>query len=88
MISTFRTAHRPKSLRTAGFGALAVLTLLPAIPAAASTAKDPSPTARPAPKLRRRPLTSSTFTSVGSGIGAPFEQLAVVAGGPVLRVSR
>ncbi|MFD7527035.1 adenosine deaminase [Streptomyces sp. NPDC059849] len=56
MISTFRTAHRPKSLRTAGFGALAVLTLLPAIPAAAaSTAKDPSP--RPAAQALHRPTT-------------------------------
>ncbi|MGY3058167.1 adenosine deaminase [Streptomyces sp. TE3672] len=56
MISTFRTAHRPKSLRTAGFGALAVLTLLPAIPAAAaSTAKDPAP--RPAAQALHRPTT-------------------------------
>ncbi|MGW2088421.1 adenosine deaminase family protein [Streptomyces sp. NPDC001880] len=55
MISTFRTAHRPKSLRTAGFGALAVLTLLPAIPAAAAPTKDPAP--RPTAQTLHRPVT-------------------------------
>ncbi|MFE6666756.1 adenosine deaminase [Streptomyces sp. NPDC057697] len=55
MISTFRTARRPKSLRTAGFGALAVLTLLPAIPAAAAPASGPAP--RPAAHALPRPVT-------------------------------
>ncbi|WNF30839.1 adenosine deaminase [Streptomyces sp. C11-1] len=45
MISSIRTAHRPKSLVPAGIGALALLTLLPAVPAGAAPAQDPSPTA-------------------------------------------
>ncbi|GAA2409259.1 adenosine deaminase [Streptomyces pulveraceus] len=55
VISTFRTARRPKSLRTAGLGALAVLTLLPAIPAAAAPASEPAP--RPTAHALPRPVT-------------------------------
>ncbi|MFB6818987.1 adenosine deaminase [Streptomyces sp. NPDC056347] len=63
MISTLRTAHRPRtlpaSLRTAGLGALAALTLLPAIPAAAAPATTPgqAPAARSAARLLPRAVT-------------------------------
>ncbi|MFF3731412.1 adenosine deaminase [Streptomyces sp. NPDC002476] len=44
MIPSNRTAHRPKSLVPAGLGALTVLSLLPAVPAAASApAENASP---------------------------------------------
>lgn len=55
MISTIRTAHRPKSLLPAGLGALTVLSLLPAIPATAAPVKDPS--ARPAAHASPRVVT-------------------------------
>ncbi|MFI6725133.1 adenosine deaminase [Streptomyces atratus] len=55
MISTIRTAHRPKSLLPAGLGALTVLSLLPAIPATAAPVKDPS--ARPAAHTSPRAVT-------------------------------
>ncbi|WP_406383011.1 adenosine deaminase [Streptomyces sp. NBC_01618] len=42
MISPNRTAHRPKSLLPAGLGALAVLTLLPAVPATAAPGTAPA----------------------------------------------
>lgn len=45
MTSTNRTARRPKSPFIAGLGSLAVLTLLPAIPAAAASPDDASPQA-------------------------------------------
>ncbi|WP_327369062.1 adenosine deaminase family protein [Streptomyces sp. NBC_01217] len=43
MISSIRTAHRPKSLLPAGLGLLTVLSLLPAVPAAAATAPAAAP---------------------------------------------
>ncbi|WP_103511896.1 adenosine deaminase [Streptomyces sp. SM13] len=45
MISSIRTAHRPKSLLPAGLGLLALITLLPAVPAAAAPAQDTAPRA-------------------------------------------
>jgi adenosine deaminase len=72
VISTFRTAHRPKSLRTAGFGALAVLTLLPAIPAAAAPANVPSP--RPSAQASHRlttPAEARTSAHLASLQGRP-----------------
>ncbi|MFI6947749.1 adenosine deaminase [Streptomyces sp. NPDC050422] len=45
MISTNRTARRPKSPFIAGLGSLAVLTLLPATPAAAAPSADVTPQA-------------------------------------------
>ncbi|MFF9350873.1 adenosine deaminase [Streptomyces sp. NPDC014734] len=50
MISSNRTAHRPKSLLPAGLAALTALSLLPAVPAAAATSAgetQPRPAAAP-----------------------------------------
>ncbi|MFF2011843.1 adenosine deaminase [Streptomyces sp. NPDC058195] len=71
MISTTRTAHRsrprPKSLRTAGLGALAALALLPAFPAAAvspAAAPAQAPAARTAAHvLPRTPTPAEARTS-------------------------
>ncbi|MFE7045165.1 adenosine deaminase [Streptomyces atratus] len=57
MISTIRTARRPKSLIPAGLGALTMLSLLPAIPATAAPVKDPS--ARPAAHTSPRAVTQA-----------------------------
>ncbi|MGW6717829.1 adenosine deaminase family protein [Streptomyces sp. NPDC054995] len=43
MISSIRTAGRPTPLLPAGLGLLALLTLLPAVPASAAPVQDPSP---------------------------------------------
>ncbi|MFB6506273.1 MULTISPECIES: adenosine deaminase [unclassified Streptomyces] len=55
MIPTLRTTRRPKSLLPAGLAALATLSLLPALPAAAAPAEDPAP--RPAAQAAHRPVT-------------------------------
>ncbi|WP_324801000.1 adenosine deaminase [Streptomyces cyaneofuscatus] len=53
MINSIRTAHRPKSLVPAGIGALALLTLLPTVPAAAAApAQDPAPSSAAQPQHR------------------------------------
>ncbi|MEV7954131.1 adenosine deaminase [Streptomyces sp. NPDC088141] len=59
MISSNRTVHRPKSLLPAGLGALAVLALLPAIPATAAPASAPvkDPSGRPAAYASPRAVT-------------------------------
>ncbi|CAM5377510.1 adenosine deaminase OS=Streptomyces sp. ACT-1 OX=1609288 GN=SACT1_0809 PE=3 SV=1 [Streptomyces griseus subsp. griseus] len=45
MTSSIRTAHRPTSLLPAGLGLLTALTLLPAVPAAATPVQEPAPRA-------------------------------------------
>ncbi|MFJ2130167.1 adenosine deaminase [Streptomyces sp. NPDC087845] len=60
MISSNRTAHRPKSLLPAGLGALAVLTLLPAIPANAA----PTPATAPAKESSSRVATYASPRAV------------------------